>query len=141
MDVDPPKMKASSEPDRAGHSSYNPGIHRPHVAATDLDPGDPGGWIVTGNKERTQAAQRFGQYDGGPAVQNAKRLVGALVDRHFTTNEVATYRDDPYPQNTLNCVLHPLIQLHQAGVCLADVLVQKSATLNKKSAQAYHSAA
>lgn len=91
MDVDPPKMKTSSEPYRAGHSSYNPRIHCPHVAAADLDPGDPGVRIITGNKERTQAAQRFGQYDGGPAVQNAKRLVGALVDRHFATDEVGTY--------------------------------------------------
>jgi len=88
MDVDPPKMKTSPKLYWAGHSRYKPGFHRRHVAAADLDPGDPGRRVVTGNKERTQAAQRFGQNHGSPAVQNAKRLLGALVDRHFTTDEV-----------------------------------------------------
>lgn len=91
MDVDPPEMKTTSKPDRAGYSCYNPGIHGRHMAAADFDSGDTRERIVTGNQERGQAAKRFGQYDGGPAVQNAKRLVGALIDRHFATNEVRAY--------------------------------------------------
>ena len=72
-------------------------------------------------------------------MKNSKRLVSALIDRHFTTDKIRADRNNPDAEHPFNTRLNFLIHLNQAYRCLADVWVQKTTTMQKKSAQAYHS--
>ena len=72
-------------------------------------------------------------------MQHTKRLMGTLIHRHFTTNEIGTNGRNPDAKNLFNSVLKPVIHLDQVHRSLADVFVQTTATVQKKPAQAYHS--
>ncbi len=72
-------------------------------------------------------------------MKNSEGLMGALVHRHFATNEIRADRNNPDAEHPFNARLNFLIHLNQAYRRLADEWVQKTTTMQKKSAQAYHS--
>jgi len=72
-------------------------------------------------------------------MQHTKRLMRTLIHRHLTTNEIGADCGNFDTQNPFNPALDSMIHLDQAHRGLADVCVQTTATVQKKSAQAYHS--
>ena len=72
-------------------------------------------------------------------MKNSKRLMSALIDRHFTTDKIRADRNNSDAEHPFNTRLNSLIHLDQADRRLADVWVQKTTTMQKKTAQAYHS--
>jgi CDP-4-dehydro-6-deoxyglucose reductase len=130
--VNAPEMQAAAKPYWPGYSSHGTGTDRPHVASADLDSGNPYIRLICGNQVGGPAAQRFSENDRSAAMQNAKRLLRALINRHLTTDKIRTHRRNPDTQNPLNTVLHPVIHLVQAHRSLADVFIQAIANVEKE---------
>jgi hypothetical protein len=72
-------------------------------------------------------------------MENAERLLGALVHGHFPPDEVGPDGRDAKAKNAFDPDLYFFVHFDQADRRLADVLVQISATMKKKTAKAYHS--
>ena len=139
MDVDTPEMQAAAESNRARHTGHGTRTDRPDVTAADFDPGDPCGWIITGYEKGGPATQGLGQHDRRPAMKDPERLLRALIHWHLAADKIGTDRGNPDAQHTLDAHLDTLVHLDQAYRSLADVLIQKITTMQKKAAQDYHS--
>lgn len=72
-------------------------------------------------------------------MKDAERLLGTLIHRHFSTDKVRPDGGDANTEYAFDSDLYLFVHLDQADWRLADVLVQNAATMNMKSAQAYHS--
>jgi len=66
-------------------------------------------------------------------MQHAKRLMRALIHRHFTTNEIGSNGGYPDTEHPLNATLNSMIHFDQAHRGLADVFVQTTATMQKET--------
>ncbi len=73
-------------------------------------------------------------------MKDSERLMRALIHRHLTANEIGADRGNPDAQYPFYAHLHLSVHLDQAQRRLADVLVQKAAAMQTKTAQAYHRA-
>ena len=68
-----------------------PPSHGREVAATHLDSRHPGGFIIRDKQIGSPATKRFGKDDRSTPVQHSKRLVRALVHRHFAAHEIRSH--------------------------------------------------
>jgi len=132
-------MQAAPQPDGPGYARNGAGTDGPDMTATDFDSCYARSRIVTGHQVRSPTAQRFCQDDRGAAMQNTKRLLRSFIHRHLATDKIRPDSGDTNAENAFDSHLDLVVHLDQAYRRLADVLVQNSATRNKKTAQAYHS--
>jgi len=139
MDVDTPEMQASAESYRARHAGHCTRTHRPDMTAADFDPGNPCSRVVTGHEEGRPATQGLGQHHRRSAMKDTKGLLRALIHGHLATDEIGTDSSNSDAQYPFDTDLNFLIHLNQAHRSLADVLIQKTTTMQKKAAQDYHS--
>ena len=139
MDVDTPEMQASAESYRARHTGHCTRTHRPDMTAADFDPGNPRSRIVTGHEKGGPATQCLGQHHRCAAMQDTKGLMRAFIRGHHTANKIRADSSNPDAKYPFNTRLNFLIHLNQAHRSLADVLIQKTTTMQKKAAQDYHS--
>ena len=72
-------------------------------------------------------------------MKDTKGLLRAFIHGHLAANKIWADSSNPDTKYPFNTHLNFLIHLNQAHRSLADVLIQKTTTMQKKAAQDYHS--
>jgi hypothetical protein len=72
-------------------------------------------------------------------MKDPEGLVRALIHGHLAADKIRADSSNPDAKHPFNTHLNFLIHLDQAYPSLTDVLIQKTTTMQKKTAQAYHS--